>query len=223
MAHGATKTTARIVLSSSRVPWGSHTHSIGGGTAMAIGLTAKDKKRAKALKRAVVRKGRPSEPPQNTSSAGFAFVVKVGRDPKNAAWRYVTPDYGRSLGTSSVPRAVFPSITPTLHSIWKAAVIDGAFQWDDPFVQRDTLRLVEVHLSSRDVTERLFPDDEAFADSVKMAALAKLSPAEARVLGLETEYTMLRIVQSNPSENETEELTGEGRQQLEEIGLTRLN
>ncbi|WP_156629649.1 hypothetical protein [Methylobacterium sp. Leaf85] len=198
---------------------GAHTHSFSGLTAKP---SAKDKKRAKALKRSSVRKGGVSEP-SKTASAGFAFVVRVGRNPKHAVWRYVTPEYGRGLGTSPMPRGVFQAITPELHRIWKAAVIDDAFVWDDPFVQKETLRLVEVHLSSLDVTDRLFSDPEAFDDSVKMAALAKLSPAEAQILGLETEYTMLRIIQSKPTEDEMEKLVGDARQQLEEVGLTRLD
>jgi hypothetical protein len=184
-------------------------------------LGKKVQNRVKALKRSKVKAGGVGEPIQTVIPAGFAFIMLVGETMETANWQFVTFEYGRTLGTSTQPFMVFKEITNEMHRFWKRVVIDGSFQANERGMWMRSMKLVEVHQSAKDVTERLFGEEEAFKDSMRLGAMAKLSPQEAKLLGLETEYTMLRLIQTGPRETEDDNLASTLRDSLCALGLDK--
>jgi hypothetical protein len=176
--------------------------------------------RAKVLKQSKVKAGGVT-PIQSVIPAGFAFIMLVGETMETAQWQFVTFEYGRTLGTSSQPFSVFKEITNEMHRFWKRVVIDGSFQANERGMWMRSMKLVEVHQSAKDVTERLFGEEEAFKDSMRLGAMSKLSPQEAKLLGLETEYTMLRLIQTGPRETEDDNLASTLRDSLCALGLDK--
>lgn len=196
-------------------------HSVKGAIAIPARLQKKIQNKAKQLKRSTVKGGGVGEPVQMVIPAGFAFVMLVGETYDTAQWQYVTFEYGRTLGVSQQPFAVFKDVTNDMHRFWKRVVIDGSFQTNERGMWVRSMKLIEVHQTAKDVTHRLFGEEEAFKDSIRLGALAKLSPQEAKLLGLDTEYTMLRIMQTGPRETEDDQLAATLRDSLCQIGLAK--
>lgn len=188
-------------------------------------IQKKAMKRAQAVKNSKPRRGDTAvgEALQTVIPAGFAFVMKYGATLDKAEWRYVTFEYGNCLGVSPLPFTVFKEITNDLNRFWRRVVIDGAFRMNEGYMWPKTMKLVEVHMSAKDATGRLFGDDDMHSDAIRLGALAKLAPQEAKLLGLETDYTMLRIVQGMPNDADDERMADHLRNNLEALGLDRVD
>jgi hypothetical protein len=126
---------------------------------------------------------------RNTPSVeqGYAFVVKM----EDGKWNFVQHDYGTMLGHTSFPEEVYKDIDPALAEFWHNVVIDGLFHFEDRRVDASTMRLVHVEVKTTECTEALFKDSGLLEQSTRHAALAKLTPEEARALRVESEYSLM--------------------------------
>ncbi|RYD66267.1 MAG: hypothetical protein EOP83_05485 [Verrucomicrobiaceae bacterium] len=212
---------SKSVPTKSTGSWGIYASPACSPMSLSSKVAKKVQAKAKGLRRSNVKGGGVGDQHQTVIPAGFAFIMLVGESYDTAEWRYVTLEYGRTLGYANQPFTVFPEVTNDMHRFWKRVVIDGAFQPNERGMWMNSMKLVEVHQTVKDVSERLFGDEEAFKDSMKLAALAKLSPAEAKLLGLDTEYTMLKIMQSGPRESEDENLASSLRDSLCGVGIAK--
>jgi hypothetical protein len=179
-------------------------------------------KRAQALRKSNVKAGGPGQPVQRVIPAGFAFAVLVGPKREEAVWRYLTFEYSNVVGYTNAPYNVFSEVTPVMHRFWKRCVIDNVFLPNEREMWLDSVKLVEVHNTVKDVTDRLFADESFQEDSMRMAALSKLSPTDARLLGVEAEYTMMKIMQGVPRAVEDEQMIQDMRMSQEQLGIDRM-
>lgn len=140
------------------------------------------------------------------SPRGYGLAVKVGQDASSGEWQFVTLEYGNRLSTTTVPYALFPEVNNDLAEFWRMVTLDRAYNFDEKYIHIETMKLVEVFVGVKDVSEKLFIDADAHRDNQKLAALAKLSPQEATLLGLETEYVMLMMMKNKPDENRAQAL-----------------
>ncbi len=173
---------------------------------------------AKPMKRKTrVRNTKPSAQAENVH-VGFAFVVLTGADPKHQCWQYVHVSYGTTLDTNSAPYKVFPHISREMGEFWKRVVIDNAYDWENyNHVHPKTLKLVEVYHHTQDVSDRLFYSDEEMENQQKLAALSKLTAEDAKRLGVDRDYFMLKMFQQGTQERMDENRASAMRDQQVEL------
>lgn len=155
-------------------------------------------------RKARVRNTKPSAQ-ADTVHVGFAFVVLTGTEPKYHAWQYVHLSYGTTLDTTNAPYKVFPNISREMGEFWKRVVIDNAYDWENyNHVHPKTLKLVEVYHHTQDVSDRLFYSDEEMENQQKLASLSKLTPEDAKRLGVDRDYFMLKMFQQGSQDRADE-------------------
>lgn len=143
----------------------------------------------------------PARPPR---SVGYTFVVKQGQGDAQA-WKYVRICYETMLGCCTYPMTVFDSVTDDVRDIWKRVVIDGSFYWDEQHVDPKSMRLVKIQAQGHDATSELFDDDGFAKQQRRFAALSKLSPDEAKLLGVEEKYTLMRLFRDQNTNTRADE------------------
>jgi hypothetical protein len=111
-------------------------------------------------------------------------------------WGYVRVN-NHCLDVTNEPCVFEEHHAQDMLELWKRVVIDNAIPWEDG-IRPDTLRIVRYKPSMEDATLSLFSDDHEVQEFMRMSALAKLSDAEARLLGL-THVKVKQKIMHNPN------------------------
>ena len=135
-------------------------------------------------------------PPQALGTF-YTFMVQnaVGR------WSFVYINSSR-LCIYDHPRQMFARPCDAMREVWQRAVIDLAVNVDE-MVDISTLRLVKVNMGVEDASEHLFHDKGEQETYRKMAAVAKLTDREAKLLNLAKQKAMLKLYQAAEDEQAT--------------------
>jgi hypothetical protein len=141
-----------------------------------------------------LRNGAPCSIGSNSSGTGQYGGSTVARGGEeylmlvvqrySGEWAYVRVNQ-HCLDVISLPIVFSELDAGDLLELWKRVVVDNAIPWEDS-VRPETLRIVKYRCELQDVTLSLFGDDQSVADFMRINAMAKLSDAEARLLGLTT-------------------------------------
>lgn len=159
------------------------------------------------------RKSRSSRP---LTQSGYMFIVQVGDERE---WKPVRLDGDHTLSVTRTPEQVFPRISQEMKDLWKRVVIDDAINWDCYNAHHQTLRLMKVEMTSQDCTAELFQDREEALHNQRWAGLAKLSEREARILGLEEQYALMKLFRNPDAEQEDNRLLDDLRATTAQFGF----
>jgi hypothetical protein len=111
----------------------------------------------------------------------YAFIVQNAY----GSWRFARVNNG-SMDCYNCPYLFPKSSLPEMIEIWKRVVIDNAVPWDETVVST-TLRIISYSIGCQDSTDELLEGSEDAQALKKRSAMARLTDAEAKMLGLETE------------------------------------
>lgn len=120
----------------------------------------------------------------------YTFVVQNF----DGRWSFVSVGHHR-LVIYDQPRQMFRKVSEPLRDLWRRAVIDGAVATDE-MVDITTLRLVKISMAMTEASNLLFHGDSEEEEYRRMAAVAKLSDREARLLRLVREKAVLKLHQA---------------------------
>ena len=109
-------------------------------------------------------------------------------------WRYVRIN-SSDADVMNQPYLYDKADADKLMLFFKRAVVDQVIPWDDP-VRVETLRIVSYRMEIEDVTGSLFYDEDDLVETMRMAALAKLSDDEAMMLGLGDQKAKQRLFEN---------------------------
>jgi len=119
-------------------------------------------------------------------------------------WGYVRVNQ-HCLDVVQTPCVFDANASDELLEIWKRVVLDNAIPWEDS-VRPETLRIVSYKMQVEDKTLSLFNDDAEVNEFLRMSAMAKLSDAEARLLGL-SHAKAKQIIMHNPNFHRDDSVT----------------
>lgn len=124
--------------------------------------------------------------------AGYTFVVRQKKWAEEH-WRFVYLDYDHRLNLADTPNMIFDSITDDMLDLWKRIAVDNVVTWRDSNIDTSSLRLVRIETIVRNATEELFGHDAHMFEQKRFAALSKLTPEEAKLLGIDSAYALMKL------------------------------
>jgi hypothetical protein len=156
----------------------------------------KDKKKAKKDKKPKVEvKQAPSALLQDRNyTSGYTFVVQQKTRKGEPEWKFVWVNYDDRLKVAEAPYHISNEITEDMYDLWKRIAIDNVFEWESTRIDPSSLRLVKIETRMVDVTPQLFPHDGDMVAQQRFAALAKLTPEEAKLLGVDDKYALHKLM-----------------------------
>jgi hypothetical protein len=137
--------------------------------------------------------------------SGYTFVVQQTGS-TSYSWRYVGTNYDDDLVLSDNPRHLFPEINDDVLELWKRIAIDNVFTWQARNVVPSTLRLVKVETRVVDATAEIFPHQGEYETQMKFATLSKMTPQEAKLLGVEKDYVLMKMFSRKDRDVDDEKL-----------------
>lgn len=120
------------------------------------------------------------------------FCLVVRRDAPDGVWRFVhiTP---HGINLLDHPRQFFRQPSAAVRDLWNAIAVERAVGGIDEPIDSSSARFVRLRLVAEDATERLFTDRLELEQATRLAAVAKLTDAEARSLGIARERARLKL------------------------------
>jgi len=132
---------------------------------------------------------------QQALNSFYTLMVKRSR----GDWGFASTIYGEHLVVSHHPQQMFTSPSDALRELWKASVLNQAIRYDES-VDPTSLKVVKVNMDITDTTDELFRNKQEREDYAKIAAVAKLSVEEARMLKVMNAKALQRLHQGTMTE-----------------------